>query len=83
MRIIQFGSTGVTLILQEQITNLLSDVVAISGYFFFFCMQVHKPILLVLYHGVCFTALVPAWSSIVGTTSFERIFQTSLCSEVL
>ena len=59
MCIIQFGSTGVALILQEQIKNLLSDVVGIGGYFFFFfCRQVHNSISLILDHGECFVSLV-------------------------
>ena len=44
MRIIQFGSTGVALILQEKIKYLLRDVVGIGGDFFFFRGKVHNSI---------------------------------------
>ena len=44
MRIIQFGSTGVVLILKKQIKYLLCDIVGIGGDFFFFCREVHNPI---------------------------------------
>ena len=76
MRIIQFGSTGVALILQERIKYLLSDVVGIGGDFFVFCGKVHNSISLVLDHGVCFVSLVSTWSSIVGIAAFASIFQT-------
>ena len=59
MHIMQFVSTCVALILQEQIKNILRDVVGIGGYcFLFFCRQVLNWILLVLDHGKCFVSLV-------------------------
>ena len=83
MHIIQFGSTAAALILQEQIKYLLSDVVDISADFFFFCGKVHNSISLVLDHGKCFVSLVSTWSSMMGATSVESIFQTSFRPEVL
>ena len=83
MRIIQFGSSGAVLILQEQIKNLFKDVVAIGGYFFFFYSKVHNSISLVLDHAKCFISLLSAWSSIVGMTCLESIFQTSFRTEVM
>ena len=83
MRIIQFGSAGAALILQEQIKYLLSNVVGIGGYFFFVCRQVHNSISLVLDHGECYVPLVFTWLSIVGTTSLKSIFQTSFGPEIL
>ena len=77
MGIIQFGSNGTTLILEEQIKYLLSDVVGIGGDVFFVCKEVHDSISLVLDHGEYFVSLVSTQSSIVGTISLFPNFPLS------
>ena len=84
MRIIQSGSTGAALILQEQIKYLLCDVVGIRCYLcFFFCRHIHNSISLVLDYREFFISVLLIWSSIVGTTSVASIFQTFFHSEIL
>ena len=63
--------------------DLLSDVVHISGDFFFFCREVHNSITLILDHDECFISLASSWSSIVGLLDVESIFQTSFSAEVV
>ena len=58
MCIIQFGSTGIALILEKEIKYLLSDVVGTDTDFFCFGREAHKFILLVLDQGKRFVLLV-------------------------
>ena len=83
MCIMQVSSTGVVLILEEQVKYLISDVVGIGSDFFFFCREIYNSISLILNHSECFVSLVSTQSFIVGTTSLECVFQTSFSPEVL
>ena len=74
MRIIQIGSSGALLIWLEEMKYLLSDVVAIGGYFFLSGRQVHNSISFVLDHAEPLASLVSVWSSLVGTESLSSIF---------
>ena len=58
MHIIQVGSTGVALILEEQIKYLLCNVVGIHRHFFFLCQETHQSISLVLDDSEHFASLV-------------------------
>ena len=83
MLIMQFGLTGMTLISEEQVKNLLLAVIGIGSHFVFFCKEVDNLILLVPDYAESFVSLVSTQSSIIGTMSLECIFQTSFGSEVL
>ena len=83
MRIIQFGTTGAVLILQQEIKYLQIDIISIGNAFFCFRREVHNSLSLVLHHGECVVPLVSARSFLVGMTSSESILQTSFGSEVL
>ena len=83
MCIIQFGSTGALIILQQQIEYLLYDGVGIGSDLFLFCSEVHKSISFVLNHGECFVSFVSTCLSIVGTTSLESILQAFFRLEIL